>query len=529
MAKGWKTALGDDTVSIVAATFCALLAFLQGLDSTTIAGFTAMPGFLMDYGYYDGTRGAWSITANTQLLITMMVSLGAAIGSVIAGPFGLRYGQRLGCIGVALVSMTGSSIQAGVRHLGGLIVGRIFVGIGIGMATNFVLVYQSEVSPRRLRAMILGSYLVIYAIGGFIGTCINQGTHTLLTPWSYRIPLLTQLICPAIFLCGVFFMPDSPRFLVSRGRVQEAYDAHRRLHGTSAAAEATREQEMKEIIAFVEFERQHQRNTTYLDCFRGTDRRRTLIAMGLMTSQNFGGRDFLFSYGTYFFSVAGVDDPFLISVILNVSTVAAAVLVIPLVKYVPRRKILLPSIAAFTTCLLTFSSVGTAIPDSKAASKVLVTFMILYNFFFTIALVSLASIMVSESASTRLRSPAQSIAVFTAWSEAVFWTAVLPYLINPEKANLGAKIGFMYGGFGVCIFLFVFFCVPEYFKRSLEELDELFIKRVATRSFSSFECTASVDGQTVDDAATEVLEHKTTKVSVEQCEQVEHSKTINEA
>jgi hypothetical protein len=191
------------------------------------------------------------------------------------------------------------------------------------------------------------------------------------------------------------------------------------------------------------------------------------------------------------------------------STIVATVIAIPLVKFVPRRKILLPSIAAFVACLLIFSSVGTAIPGSLVASKILITFMILYNFFFTIALVSLASIMISETASTRLRSPAQSIAVFTAWGEAVFWTAILPYLINPTKANLGAKIGFMYGGFGICIFLFVFFCVPEYLGRSLEELDELFIKRVPTRKFSSFVCTGTVDGQTVDEKSAQVLDGKT--------------------
>jgi hypothetical protein len=94
--------------------------------------------------------------------------------------------------------------------------------------------------------------------------------------------------------------------------------------------------------------------------------------------------------------------------------------------------------------------------------------------------------MVSESASTRLRSKAQSVTVFTAWAEATMWTAVLPYLINPDAANIAAKIGFMYGGFGVIIFAFIFFCVPEYQNRSLEELDEMFMKRVSTRKFSSF-------------------------------------------
>ncbi|KAH7412937.1 general substrate transporter [Cadophora sp. MPI-SDFR-AT-0126] len=499
MGKSITTLFGDDTVAIYASTFGSLLAFLQGLDATTTAGFTAMEGFLHDFGYFDQTTKIWGIRTNTQLLITCMISVGAAIGSIIAGPFGARYGQRTGCMCLAVVSIIGSSIQAGSRSLGGLVPGRIIVGMAIGMATNFVLVYQSEVSPRKLRPVLLGSYLVVYALGGFIGTCVNQGTHNILDPWCYRIPLLTQLICPLLFLSGVYMVPDSPRFLVSRGRIEEAYAAYRTLHGSTPAADAIREKEMKEIIAFVEFERQNQRSTTYIDCFRGTDRRRTIIAMGLMTCQNFGGRDFLFSYGTYFFSVAGVSDPFLISVILNLSTFIGTIIAIFLVHYVPRRKIILPCTGTFVICLFIFSSVGTAIPNSKVASKILVAFMILYNFFFTISLVSLASILISESASTRLRSQTQSVAVFTAWGEAIFWTAILPYLINPTAANLGAKIGFMYGGFGVCIFLFIFFYLPEYYNRSLEELDEMFMKKVKTRGFSSFECTGTIQGRSVEE------------------------------
>jgi hypothetical protein len=81
--------------------------------------------------------------------------------------------------------------------------------------------------------------------------------------------------------------------------------------------------------------------------------------MGLMTCQNFGGRDFLLSYGTYFFSIAGIREPFLISIILNLSALLAAVLSIPLVHVVGRRTLLLTSVSGFVVCLFIFSSLGT--------------------------------------------------------------------------------------------------------------------------------------------------------------------------
>lgn len=271
---------------------------------------------------------------------------------------------------------------------------------------------------------------------------------------------------------------------------------------------------MAEIVLFVQIEKDIQKNNSFLDCFRGTDLRRTLIAMGLMTAQNFAGRDFLGSYGTYFFLVAGVQDPFLISVILGLVGLVSVTAAMPLVFRFRRRQILLPCIAIFTVCLFIFSSVGTAIPGSQAASKVLVTFMILYNVFFQISLGTMASMVVSECASTRLRSYTQSVTVFTAWSQATMWTCVLPYLINPDAANLGAKIGFMYGGFGIAIIFFVYFCVPEYYNRSLEELDEMFMKKVPARNFTNFVCVGTVEGhEGAEKAATEQVEDQKTSAA----------------
>jgi hypothetical protein len=156
-------------------------------------------------------------------------------------------------------------------------------------------------------------------------------------------------------------------------------------------------------------------------------------------------------------------------------------------------------VGGFTVCLLIFSSVGVAKPNDPVAGNVLVAFMIFYNIRFQLSLGLIASMMDSESASTRLRSKAQSVTVFTAWAEAPMWTAVLPYLINPDAANIAAKVRFMYGGFGVIIFAFIFFCVPEYQNRFLEELDEMFMKRVSTRKFSSFVCNGTIEGHIVDE------------------------------
>ena len=121
-----------------------------------------------------------------------------------------------------------------------------------------------------------------------------------------------------------------------------------------------------------------------------------------MTCQHLSGRDFLFSYGTYFF-VAGVQDPILINVTLKLPTLLSAVFAFPTVQHVRRRRLLLPCIGGFPVCLFTFLSVDTARPETEVASKILITFMVIYNFLFTISLVVVALTYISETASTRLR------------------------------------------------------------------------------------------------------------------------------
>lgn len=82
--------------------------------------------------------------------------------------------------------------------------------VGIGFSSNFVTVYNSEVSPAHLRSMMIGLYQTGINIGTLIGACVDQGTHAMSTRMAYRIPLITQLIFPTVVVILVWFFPDTP-------------------------------------------------------------------------------------------------------------------------------------------------------------------------------------------------------------------------------------------------------------------------------------------------------------------------------
>jgi hypothetical protein len=148
----------DDRVFIWAALSTSLLVFLQDLDGAEIAGFTAMEGFLEDFG---------------NILQTVATSLGG--------------------LNPPAVCWMGQVLPWHKLH---------------------------EVSPKDLRGVLLASFGLFVGLDSFVGTCVNQGTYQLQSRWCYRILVLTQLICPVIFLLVSWLLPNSPRFLVGRGRIE---------------------------------------------------------------------------------------------------------------------------------------------------------------------------------------------------------------------------------------------------------------------------------------------------------------------
>lgn len=86
----------------------------------------------------------------------------------------------------------------------------VFSG-GVGYASNFVPIYNAEVAPVQLRAIMIGFYQTGINIGQLVGACIDQGTHAMTTRWAYRIPLITQMFFPLVIGTGVWLLPETPR------------------------------------------------------------------------------------------------------------------------------------------------------------------------------------------------------------------------------------------------------------------------------------------------------------------------------
>lgn len=180
--------------------------------------------FVRDFGYLDPETQGYKISANNQILLTGTPLACAALAAWISGYIGTIMGRRSGLFVAAVTSLIGPALQAGATHWAQVVVGRCISGAAIGFAYNFAIAYWSETTPPKMRGSIVVLYQGITNVAQFVAQCTNEGTYRLNNRWSYRIPLLLELIAPAILFVALFWMPDTPsmRFPSRFGSVQES-------------------------------------------------------------------------------------------------------------------------------------------------------------------------------------------------------------------------------------------------------------------------------------------------------------------
>lgn len=171
---------------------------------------TSSNSFLKDFGYFDATLKAYSMTAGDQTRMYGIEVGFILIGSLAAGMISTPFGYKKGLTLASIVCIIGPALQM-VAHVAVMIIGRAFMGFGIGLATVFAISYWSEVTPVEMRSRTTIMYQVIINISGFVGVCVNQGTYQMTSALAYRIPMVVAIFVPLILLMLIWLVPESPR------------------------------------------------------------------------------------------------------------------------------------------------------------------------------------------------------------------------------------------------------------------------------------------------------------------------------
>ncbi|KAF3940664.1 hypothetical protein ABW19_dt0207061 [Dactylella cylindrospora] len=454
---------------------------MEGFDIVLISNFFGFPQFNKKYGYQlpDGT---YNISATWQTALSNGAYVGEIIGLFINGIVSERYGYRKTMIGSLTILCGFIFIVFFAPSIEILLVGGILLGIPWGVFQTLTTAYASEVCPVALRAYLTTYVNLCWVIGQLIASSVLRGFLSRQDEWSYRIPFAMQWIWPVPIIIGCIFAPESPWWLIRHNRVKDAEESLRRLTSSKHAGTGIDIQKtISMMIHTNELEKEITSGSSYWDCFKGTDLRRTEIACMVWGIQTLCGSG-LMGYSTYFLQQAGVPveksfDFTMGQYALGICGTMSSWL---LMTRIGRRSLYIWGLVGLFLTLLVIGCL--AIPKTNmgiATGSALLVFTFIYDI--TVGPVCYA--LVSEMSTTRLRAKSIVLARNFYNVMGIINNVITPRLVNTDSLNWKGKAGFFWAVSCFFCIVYCYFRLPEPNGRTYAQMDTLFENKVSARKF----------------------------------------------
>lgn len=240
---------------------------MEGFDKALIRSLFANVAFRQQFGY-ERPNGTYDLGPSWQTALSIASVVGEIIGLMANGIIAERYGYRKTIILSLILTIAFIFITFFAKSASQLLAGQVLMGLPWGVFQTITVTYASEVCPVVLRAYLTTYINLCWVMGQFIAAGVLRAMTQRTDQWSYRIPFALQWMWPVPIMIGVFLAPESPWWLVRRGKRDMARKALIRLASRDEVdfdADAT--------IAMMEhtnaMEKALSEGTSYLDCFRG--------------------------------------------------------------------------------------------------------------------------------------------------------------------------------------------------------------------------------------------------------------------
>merc|ERR1712093_743803 len=379
----------------------------------------------------------------------------------------------------------------------GTFFGAIIAGIGVGFESAIVILYMSEICPKKVRGALVAGYQFCITIGLLLAACVVYACENKSGPESYRIPIGIQFAWAIILAGGLFFLPDSPRYYVKKGRLEDASRSLQRLRGQPAESEYI-QNELAEIIANEEYERSVIPSAGFFDswanCFKGSlfkqssNIRRTILGTSLQMMQQWTGVNFIFYYSPPFLQSPGaISNTFLISLIFTLVNVCSTPLSFWAVEKLGRRPLLVWGALGMLICQFLVAIIGVTvgfnhtspdangdpIADNISAVNAQIAFIAIFIFFFATTWGPGAWILIGEIFPLPIRSRGVGLSTASNWLWNTIIAVITPYMVGEEHGNLKSSVFFVWGGLCTAAFVYSYLLVPETKGLSLEQVDRM--------------------------------------------------------
>ncbi|KAK4507777.1 hypothetical protein PRZ48_001512 [Zasmidium cellare] len=460
---------------------------MEGYQVALINNFYAFDQFNRKYGVLTDD-GTYQVTAAWQAGLSNGANVGQMIGLLINGWASERFGYRktvMTClvliIGFIAIFFTAPNVET-------LLVGEILCGIPWGVFQTLSITYASEVCPVALRGYLTTYVNLCWGLGQLIAIGVIRSMLGRTDEWAYRIPYALQWMWPVPLLIGVAFAPESPWWLVRRERYEDAKKALLRLTSLNRETDFNADDTIAMMVHTTALEKKITKGASYLDCFKGTDRRRTEIICMAWAMQNLAGNSFS-NYSTYFLTGAGVSEE-------NSYNFAMGQYAINMVGVfgawglmtlgVGRRTLYFYGLCGLSIMLAIMGFLG-LVPDSHRVESGLATgsLMIVWALVYQLTVGTVCYSLVAEISTRRLQIKTVVLGRNAYIIVGIICSIITPYMINPSAWDWGNFAGFFWAGLAFLCAIYTFLRVPEPRGRTFAELDLLFERKVSARKFAS--------------------------------------------
>lgn len=447
----------------MAAFIAALGGLLSGYDTGVISGALL---YIAD---------EWQINSYMQGILVSSTLAGAAIGAISNGHFADLLGRKKILIFTAILFFIGSIFCAIAPNILILITSRFIIGIAIGVVTFATPLYIAEISPEKIRGMLVSLFQLAITIGILFSYLINAGFANTIHGW--RFMLLFGILPSLVLGIGMSFMSDTPRWLVSKGRVDEALEALKKINPANNAI--TEIDNIKNILS----KEDEEKNAKFK--FEKWMLTPLLLGIGLMFCQQWTGINTIIYYAPTILKLAGFSS--------NASAIYATVgigLVNCLMTFIAiflsdkagRKPLLYAGLAGMAICLFILGgafqfqeTLGTGLKWISFSSA------LFYITFFSFSLGPIILLLVSEIFPLKFRGLGMSIATM---SNFLFnFTVTLSFL--PLVNSISESCTFyLYGIITIMCLFYVYFKVPETKGLSLETIEKNWMQNIKTRNWT---------------------------------------------
>ena len=450
---------------IFMAAVAAIGGILFGYDTAVISGTT------------DIVRNQFSLSASGEGWYVGCALIGSIIGVLCAGSLSDYIGRKI----TMLISAAFFSISAiGCAVCGSfdaLVAFRIIGGVGIGIVSIVSPIYISEVSPAKIRGTLVSLYQLAVTAGFLLAYLANWAIDAGIDPsaaadaglWSrmfnaeaWRGMLGSETLPALLFLFIIFFIPESPKWLIIKGKSSEATAVLSRILGSEdeidAEVEATRSSSGED-------------KGSWSDLLKPGILVAVLAGCAIAILGQFMGVNAVLYYGPKIFSEAGFDNPMFSTVLVGLVNFATTILAVFIIDKVGRKQLIYWGVSGMIICLM---AIGTYFATGGALGNgFMLAFFLAYVFCCAISISAIVFVLLSEMYPNSIRGRAMSLAGFMLWVGTYLVGQLTPVLLEWSQAGTF----FIFAVMCVPYMLIMWKVIPETTGKTLEEIEEYWTKR----------------------------------------------------